>query len=123
MLEGDCYTRLVSTTLLTTNTASTAGTARDGRSELSEWRDVVTHPPYSPDGTKIAAEYVERQSCEAKVVCVYLHADRVEELARFAVSDHSHQRTHIHTTWSRDGREVLLNVDQSGHSELWAVEV
>ena len=80
------------------------------------------HPPYSPDGTKIAAEYVERESRAAKVVCVYPQAQHSEELVRFTVSDHSHEGTHIHPTWSRDGREVLLNVDQSGHSELWAVE-
>ena len=94
--------------------------------QLSVVTDAIAgggHPPYSPDGTKIAAEYVERQSRAAKVVCVYPHTGRAEEVARFTVSDHSHQGTHIHPTWSRDGRELLLNVDQSGHSELWAVEV
>ena len=81
------------------------------------------HPPYSPDGKKIAAEYVERGTGAARVVCVYPEARHAEELVRFTVSDHSHDGTHIHPTWSRDGREVLLNVDESGHSELWAVEV
>jgi Tol biopolymer transport system component len=81
------------------------------------------HPPFSPDGTKIAAEYVSRESGEAKVVCVYLEERRVAELARFRVTDHSHQGTHIHPTWSRDGREALFNVDESGHSELWVAAV
>jgi Tol biopolymer transport system component len=93
---------------------------------LSVATDVIAgggHPPYSPDGTRIAAEYVGRPSNAARVVCVYPEARHAEELVRFTVTDHSHQGTHIHPTWSRDGREVLLNVDQSGHSELWAVEV
>ena len=81
------------------------------------------HPPFSPDGTKIAAEYVDRSTHTATVVCVSLADGRAEELTRFGVSDHSHEGTHIHPTWSRDGREALLNVDESGHSELWAVEV
>ena len=96
------------------------------RGELSEATEVVAgggHPPYSPDGTKIAAEYVERGTGVARVVCVYPAVRHVEELVRFTVSDHSHDGTHIHPTWSRDGSEVLLNVDESGHSELWAVEV
>jgi Tol biopolymer transport system component len=81
------------------------------------------HPPYSPDGTKIAAEYVSRETGEARVVCEDLERQRVEELARFRVTDHSHQGTHIHPTWSRDGRQVLFNVDESGHSEIWVASV
>ncbi|HEU5315801.1 MAG TPA: hypothetical protein VFX49_06790 [Chloroflexota bacterium] len=81
------------------------------------------HPPFSPDGRKIAAEYVSRESGEARVVCVHLDERRVDELARFRVTDHSHQGTHIHPTWSRDGREVLFNADESGHAELWVAAV
>jgi Tol biopolymer transport system component len=81
------------------------------------------HPPFSPDGTKIAAEYVSRETGEARVVCVDLAVQRVDELARARVTDHSHQGTHIHPTWSRDSRRVLFNVDQSGHSEIWVAPV
>ena len=81
------------------------------------------HPPYSPDGSRIAAEYVNGQTRDARVVSVDLSRQRVDDLARFRVTDHSHQGTHIHPTWSRDGRYVLFNADESGHSELWVVPV
>ena len=84
------------------------------------------HPPYSPDGSKIAAEYVkvdQAPSGTGRVVCVDLERQKVEELAQFRVRDHSHQGTHIHPTWSRDGKAVLFNVDESGHSEIWVAPV
>jgi hypothetical protein len=79
------------------------------------------HPSFSPDGTRIVTEYVTGRHGEGRVVCVDLVRRRVEELVRFPLTDHSHDGTHIHPVWSRDGRAVLYNSDQSGHAELYVV--
>lgn len=80
------------------------------------------HPLFSPDGRRLVVEYVSAsRDGEGRVVCVDLARSRAEELARFPVVDHTHEGTHIHPTWSRDGRFVLYNSDQSGHAEIYVV--
>jgi dipeptidyl aminopeptidase/acylaminoacyl peptidase len=78
------------------------------------------HPSFSPDGQRFLAEYVTKPlGGAARVVCMNLAANRADDLAHFTVVNHTHQGTHIHPTWSRDGRFALFNADYSGHAEVY----
>lgn len=80
------------------------------------------HPLFAPDGERLVAEYVTAaRAGTGRVVCVDLARSRVDDLAHFPVVDHTHEGTHIHPTWSRDGRFVLYNADSSGSAEIYVV--
>jgi Tol biopolymer transport system component len=77
-----------------------------------------SHPCMDPAGTRIA-------DCDQNgVYVVRVREQRIDRVATFRDRfDMSHRGTHPHCLWSPDGRQVLYNSAETGHSELYLVHV
>lgn len=76
------------------------------------------HPIANPAGTMITTWD------DKGVILVRVSEQRVEYLASLEPTfDQSHQGTHPHCVWSPDGRQILYNSAQTGHSQLYLIPI
>ena len=74
------------------------------------------HPVMDPSGRMIVTW--DDQS----VLVVHVAAQKVERLATLKPAfDQSHHGTHPHPVWSPDGKQIVYNSAQSGHSQLYLI--
>ena len=73
-----------------------------------------SHPLMHPDNNRIT------DFDDDGVYVVHLDAGRVDRLVEYAAQfDMTHHGTHPHPVWSPDGRRILFNNAETGHSELF----
>jgi Tol biopolymer transport system component len=81
------------------------------------------HPSYSPDGEWILLDDVPGRQGPASISIVHAASGELRQLVATSVTDHSHDGTHLHPVWSRDGSQVLYASDASGVAQLCVVDV
>lgn len=80
------------------------------------------HPSYSPDGQWIVLDDVPARSGPASIKVVHPESGEQRVLVVTTVTDHSHDGTHLHPVWSRDGNQILYASDATGVAQLYVVD-
>ena len=81
------------------------------------------HPSYSPDGAKIAVEFVQGGEGSGSIDIIDAASDTCRHALRVHVRYHSHVGTHLHPVWSHDSKQVLYASDASGLAQLCVIDV
>ena len=81
------------------------------------------HPSFSPDGRRIALDYVLAKEGYGSLNLIDVGTGIVEHLVQPRITDHSHVGTHMHPVWSRDGRQLMYASDATGTAQLCVLDV